>query len=197
MQETEQSFRLFNIYNHLRINIFDGKLPEDTVLKIEYRAESDGVYRPGKWDDTQNQKVLDEIKINEKLLILPKEELLTALVHQMIHQWQFHYGSRKTARHYHNREYVQKAASIGLIVEPDSSEQSIDPNGKFMQVSQGLDCELILKPRNVISQSEAKPKSKGKEKYICPECGKIMYGKSGMTDSFCGCNGSWKQMIEQ
>ncbi|MDZ8054873.1 MAG: SprT-like domain-containing protein [Aulosira sp. ZfuVER01] len=197
MQEITQLVQLYKIYEGLNIGIFDRQLPENTVLKIGHKT-SDGNYRPGKWDDTRNQKICDEIEINDKLLNFPKEEWLAVLVHQMIHQWQYDHGNQKTTKHYHNQEYVKKAAGIGLIIKTGyENEQSIDHNGKFMQVIQNLDSELILKPRNVISQVTEESKNGKKKKYTCPSCGFNSWAKPGATNICCNCNGSVKQMIEQ
>lgn len=199
MQGVTLAAQLFNIYNQLNKSLFDGKLPEGTVLKVAHKTYN-GHYRPGKWDETKEQEECDEIEINEKLLSnSSKERWLIVLLHQMLHQWQYYHGKESPSDSYHDKEYVEKARSIGLTIDKPGQKikESINSNGKFMQVIKNLNFELTILPRNVKSQSDKERKSKGKEKYTCPSCGFNLWAKTGASNICCSCNGTIKQMIEQ
>ncbi|MBD2208204.1 hypothetical protein H6G33_38105 [Calothrix sp. FACHB-1219] len=197
MKSIEQSIQLTGIYRDLNNSLFDGQLSNQIYVGVGY-TKGNGIYLHSKWDEKNNINHDDQILVNENLLNESKEIWLSVLVHQMIHKWQHDFGSQKTLRHYHNKEYVEKAASIGFIIKSgESSEQSTELNGKFMQVIQTIDVEDLAKPRNVSSQLGQESKSGVKAKYTCPECGFNSWAKPGVTNICCNCNGSVKKMIEQ
>lgn len=197
MKSTDQLENLKDIYGCLNQSLFDGQLSDEIYLAVGH-IKTDGIYLYDKWDDEKNPEHYDEILINENLLNQSKEAWLAMLAHQMIHKWQHDFGNQKPRKHYHNKEYVEKAASIGFIIKcGEPNEQLIDSNGKFMQAIQTVDVSLILKPRNVSSQLSQENKSGNKSKYTCPSCGFNSWAKPGVTNICCDCNGSVKKMTEQ
>ncbi|BAY79064.1 hypothetical protein NIES25_55460 (plasmid) [Nostoc linckia NIES-25] len=186
MQAIHQSMQLNQIFNYFNRELFDKKLEENLVLGLAYKLQAGGSFLHDKWDDSK-LKSYHEILIDENLLNEEKEYWLAVLVHQMVHLWQHQYGSNKPRKHYHNEEFASKMQSIGLIIHTGyPNEQSINPDGKFMQVVQGLinsQQELVsLRPRNASAQLGNNQSKNGKKfKYSCPECNASVWGKFGLS----------------
>ncbi|MBD2201502.1 hypothetical protein H6G33_02645 [Calothrix sp. FACHB-1219] len=177
MKSIEQSKQITKIYHDLNKSLFDDQLASEIYVGVG-NIRTDGYYIHSKWDEKTNTNHDDQILINENLLNESKDIWLSILTHQMIHKWQHDSGSQKPSKHYHNKEYVEKAKSIGLIMKcGDRSEQSIDPDGKFMQAIKTIDVEDLAKPRNVISQLSKESKNGKRFKFVCLKCGQTTDGK--------------------
>ncbi|MBD2611521.1 SprT-like domain-containing protein [Nostoc punctiforme FACHB-252] len=187
MKSITQAFEMSQIYNYLNKELFDNKLEENLILGLRHSLGTEGSFLHGKWDDSKQKSSHHEILIDENLLNEEREYWLAVLVHQMVHLWQYQYGNNKPTKHYHNEEFANKMQSIGLIIHTGyPNKQSINPDGKFMQVAQGLISSqeelLSLKPRNASAQLGDNQSKNGKKfKYSCPKCNASVWGKFGLS----------------
>lgn len=56
----------------------------------------------------------DEIILNEVHLDRPLYSILEVVLHEQLHLWQQRRGEHPVNRNYHNKEFVEKAESLGL-----------------------------------------------------------------------------------
>lgn len=106
----EELQSVYDIYNQ---ELFNGELP-GVLLVITRKRNSKGFYSPARYAN-KDGVLADEIAMNpEFFLVRSVEEVLSTLVHEMCHQWQFNFGKDVKAG-YHNKEFSVKMESVGLI----------------------------------------------------------------------------------
>lgn len=99
-------------YTWYNERLFDGRLP---FCLITYQREKRtmGYFSGARWASRKGGRT-DEIAINPWYFgTRPIEEVLSTLVHEMVHLWQEHFGE-PGRRRYHNREWAEKMKAIGL-----------------------------------------------------------------------------------
>lgn len=110
-QEVYQELQsVYDIYNE---TLFNGELP-GALLVITRKRNSKGFFSPARYAN-KDGALADEIALNPAFfLVRSVEEVLSTLVHEMCHQWQFHFGIDVKSG-YHNKEFSLKMESVGLI----------------------------------------------------------------------------------
>ena len=103
---------LFNYYNE---RLFQGKLPDCriNICREEGAAE---FFTSERLKGTRWERIY-EINLTAHDLALKTIEWHAVLVHNMVHLWQFVFGTPADEPGYHNEEYVQKLEELGFIVE--------------------------------------------------------------------------------
>lgn len=178
MISVTQNLELFKIYTYLNQCIFDSKLIDNIYLQLSYSLQSEGMFLHDKCDSPDTHEKYHEIIIDENLLNEPNNYWITVLVHQMIHLWQFQYGSNLPPRHYHNKEYISKADEIGIVINcGESNKQELKANSLIMSAIAELPKNKLVIPRNVASQISKEGKSGKRFKFVCPECNSNCYAK--------------------
>jgi predicted SprT family Zn-dependent metalloprotease len=121
---TLQAYKeLQEAYDYFNQELFSGKLP-NCLITMQRRKHALGYFAKKRFENTSGDTT-DEIAMNPQYFKrLGINELLSTLVHEMAHLWQFHFGSPGRGR-YHNREWAQKMEDIGLM--PSSTGM---PGGK-------------------------------------------------------------------
>jgi len=111
-------------YDFFNKRLFEGILP-DCILTFQREKRTFGYFSRKRWIAADNHEVIDEIALNPAYFApYPTEEIMQTLVHEMAHQWQFHFGT-PGRRGYHNKEWGAKMEEIGLM--PSSTGK---PGGK-------------------------------------------------------------------
>lgn len=145
---TDEFYSLFQFINEfLNDNLFDGQLPNSMIV-VTRKKKTFGYFIPSRW---QNKEAIrsDEIAINPSYFEqFPLVELLQTITHEMCHQWQYHFGKRKKARAYHDKEWSNKMVEIGLMPSntgrPGGKKTGIAmmdypiANGRFVIVANSL-----------------------------------------------------------
>jgi predicted SprT family Zn-dependent metalloprotease len=105
LNPTEQAYdELQRAYDFLNARLFGGQLPS-CLITLQRNKRTMGF----------SGVKTDEIAINpEYFAIVPIEEVLATVVHEMVHLWQDHFGTPGRGK-YHNQEWADKMISIGLI----------------------------------------------------------------------------------
>lgn len=191
-----QSAELFKIYTYFNQYIFDSKLTDKIYLQLSYSLQSEGMFLHDKHDSPDGKEKYHNISIDENLLSEPHNYWVTVLVHQMIHLWQFQYGSKVPPKFYHNEEYVSKASEIGIVIKCGyENKQEIKEDSLLISaISQLPEYNLVI-PRNVASQISKEGKSGKRFKFTCPECNSSCYAKHD-SSFICGkCTESSKKNI--
>lgn len=115
--------QLQRAFDHFNAQLFDGKLPPCLItLRSSHRHY--GYHHADRFVNKQGQ-TLDELGLHPGFFTLrPVEEVLSTLVHEMVHHWQDRFG-RPSKSNPHNQEWARKMRAVGL--EPSSTGL---PNGK-------------------------------------------------------------------
>lgn len=93
--------------------LFDGQLPE-CLITLQRRPRTAGYFSPARFG-AKNGQTTDEIALNPELFaIRPIAKVLQTIAHEMVHQWQHHFGS-PSRKSYHDREWANKMEAIGLM----------------------------------------------------------------------------------
>jgi hypothetical protein len=178
----------FDYYNE---NLFDGELPRCLITLQRKNMRTAGYYSPGRFKKTSGKEKTDEIAINPAYMEKKKfKEVLSTLVHEMVHLWQEHLGKQNSRTAYHNTEWGEKMESIGLM--PSSTGK---PGGKKTGQKMG---DYIIenglfenKTKELLKRGFSFPWgevgvmptgwSGRKVKYTCPVCLVNVWGKSNLA----------------
>lgn len=195
-QDTYDGFQL--AYEHYNLSLFEGRLP-NALITLQRSRRSYGYFCFNRFE-RDDGKYCDEIAMNPRYFRERSlEDVVSTLVHEMVHLWQFHFGAPGRGR-YHNREWAEKMKTIGLYPSNtgapggqelgDQMSHYIIDGGPFAisterLITQGFKIDWQDKPVKPIgppTDPEAPPMSKpskaGKRvKYACPACGLNAWAK--------------------
>ena len=193
-----------NAHNFFKKYLF-GDLLSGVVLALNRKTRSAGYYRPSGYviDDSV---VVPEININPKMLFLSPEEVMSILVHEQSHHFQYLHGNPGRGR-YHNREFAQLMEYVGLMCSAtglpggkktgESMSHYIIPGGRFEQAYSAMPEEYLIPFKTLYysaslqntngSISESRY-DKNKVKFMCPNCRCAAWGKPTLHISCNNCN---------
>lgn len=209
-QVTSTEYAVFEkAYGFFNKELFDGELP-GVLITLQRKSQNVGMYRRGSFKDRADQsQEIDEIAINPDAYVnLPDVEVWQALVHEMCHQWQFHFG-KPSRKSYHNKQWSQKMESIGLIPSSTGNPGGnkvgqtmfdyVDQEGAFRRCTQELrklGVVVQLQSNNEdgavsrtvedqqrdsqMRQAGLKKNRSNRSKYSCPSCSMNVWGKPGI-----------------
>src|SRR5262249_6191740 len=138
------------------------------------------------------EEVTDEIALNPATFASrTPPEILSTLVHEMVHLWQHHCG-KPSRRTYHNKEWAAKMREVGLIPsntgKPRGKETGqnmthyIEEGGRFERACAAyLATEATILYHDRAGNDEAtktrRKKAVSKTKYTCADCGLNAWAK--------------------
>lgn len=115
---------LQSAYDFYNAHLFEGMLPS-CILTFQREKRTMGYFSFQRFRNPGTGASSDEIALNpEYFPLYPMLEVLQTLVHEMVHQWQYHHG-KPSRTCYHDRQWADKMESIGLM--PSDTGQ---PGGK-------------------------------------------------------------------
>lgn len=128
-------------YDQFNGALFEGKLPP-CLITLRSSNHAYGYHHTKRFVSPRGE-FLDELGLHPGFFTLrPVEEVLSTLVHEMVHHWQGHFGAQ-TRSNPHNREWGQKMKQVGLIpsntalpggkVTGRTMSHYIDPQGQFIE----------------------------------------------------------------
>jgi predicted SprT family Zn-dependent metalloprotease len=210
-QALEEAFRYFND------ELFGGKL-SPCLITLQSRARSRGYYSPKGFSNRNTDATTDEISLNPVHFEgRSDEEVLSVLVHEMVHKYQDEHGNPGRGR-YHNREWAELMMVRGLMPsctgEPGGKKTGqrvshyIIKGGLFQLACGRLldsgfklnwESSTIRKPGKTKDRNEqkirAEIKNRSKTKFTCPRCRQNAWAKSSAT-LICGvCYGATGEII--
>jgi hypothetical protein len=100
-------------FAHFNRELFDGRLPSDTLIVLTRKPHSYGHFSANKLMTRSGAQRRHELSLNPDHFGRTDEEICSTLVHEMTHDWQHHLGD-PGSRGYHNKEWSTKMKTIGL-----------------------------------------------------------------------------------
>lgn len=193
-QQTYQGLdRAFAHFNRI---LFENRLP-DVHMVVHRKRNARGYFHQEQFKHRESGERIDAIALNPDSMGRTLPEVLSTLVHEMVHLWQQHEG--KPGKGGHNKEWAAKMDSIGLTPTSTGAPggkrtgrnmtHMIDAGGPF-----DVACsELLVAGFDLPWFTEApppKPKKKdlSKVKHTCPDCDANAWGKIGINLVCGSCN---------
>jgi SprT-like family protein len=190
--ELQQAFDFFNG------KLFDGALPQ-CLITLQRKNRSLGFFCHKRFGSSDGAQITDEIAMNPRhFWQRPLIDVLSTLVHEMVHAKQFHFG-KPSRGGYHNREWALMMEQIGLMPsntgEPGGKRTGqrmshyIVAGGAFERAAQEL-----LAAGLVISWGDLQqePAHGQRPKFTCPECGLNAWARPSAQLACLGCG---QQMV--
>ena len=199
---------MFDYFNRV---LFGGKLAP-CLLNFSRKAHCAGFFAPGRWQRSAGDAGgVHEISINPSTLkTQPPLEVVSTLVHEMAHQWQYDHGS-PSRRGYHDKQWAEKMEAIGLM--PSSTGKPggrktgqrmndyVIKGGRLERAFDKLDKALLLPfvceepPERSAAGPDGQPRRKdpSKTKYSCPGCNAHVWGKPDLEIACLVCDMAFEQ----
>ena len=190
---------LIDAYAFFNARLFSGQLPP-CLLTLQRRKQAYGYFSGRRFATRDGTAITDEIALNPSHFAeRTTEEILSTLVHEMVHLEQAHFGTPSRGR-YHNTEWARMMRAVGLIPsdtgEPGGKETGqrvshfIEEGGRFARA-----CADLLAARtnmvpfvelgNETDRETREKKAASKTKYTCPACNANAWAKPE-TPLVCG-----------
>jgi predicted SprT family Zn-dependent metalloprotease len=186
---------LQDAYDYFDGALFDGCLPQ-VLITLQRHPRALGYFSAkrfqGRGDRSQR---IHEIALNPNGFTgNTDEEILSTLVHEMVHAWQKEYGRSGRGR-YHNRQWAAKMYSVGLVpsatgkpggaVTGDRVSHYILENGRFQLACREFLQRYKLTWEAAIAVAEQPdndgndemPQIQTRAKFTCPNCGLNAWAK--------------------
>lgn len=112
---TEEQFTALNkAYKYFNRALFQNKLP-GCILNFSRKKNTHGFLAPSRWRRVNEvDKYIHEISLTPYTLYREPELVFSTLVHEMVHLWQWEFGS-PSRNGYHNKEWAEKMEEVGLV----------------------------------------------------------------------------------
>jgi hypothetical protein len=203
---TETYEALQTAYDFFNEALFGGNLKSCLITLLGRDRRVRGIYRPQRFVEIKGKAYTDEIAMNpQRFTSAPLGAVLSTLVHEQVHLWQFHFG--RPSRHgYHNREWGSKMKEIGLypshtgaVGDRETGQRVthyVIKGGPFDKACQNLlGTKFALKWGEAIADcgiededgkdgADKKNKS-NRVKYCCPDCDVAVWGRP-ILNIICG-----------
>jgi hypothetical protein len=111
LQPTRETYNaLQDAFNWFNRELFNSNLPQ-VLIVLHRKKGARGYFWAEMWQGESER--LDEIALTPETLNRSDKEILSTLVHEMVHLWQHHEG-KPSRNAYHNKEWAEQMAEIGL-----------------------------------------------------------------------------------
>ena len=168
-------------YDWFNAQLFENALPP-CLITLQRKARSRGYFANDRFEHRAGGSTTDEIALNpDTFRNRSDKEILSTLVHEMVHCWQRHFG--KVGRGgYHNKEWAAHMVTVGLM-PTDTGEAGGKTTGQSVThyilhgapFDRAADTLLAtgfqLQWQSYgFNEEEGRKKVASKTKYTCPEC---------------------------
>jgi hypothetical protein len=177
-------------YLHFSAWLFGNRLP-GCLITFQRRRNAYGFNTGSRFADAGGQANTDEIALNPRHFAdRPLREVLSTLVHEMAHQYVWHFGKR-SRRGYHNKSWARLMTDIRLVPS-DTGKKGGKATGR--RVHHFIRADGAFEPDAEVGSAGARkaeelrrPKVASNTRYICPNCHplKCMWAKP-QFDALCG-----------
>ncbi len=172
-------------YGYFNRELFENTLPA-CLITYQRKANTKGHFSANRFVNRRDDTRLHELAMNPNTFLdRTVEEILSTLVHEMVHLWQQEYGT-PSRRGYHNRQWADKMLGVGLVPsvtgrpEGKQTGQSvthfIQEGGPFESA-----CGVFLAAGRQLEwgsmREKPQPGKSSKMKYLCSKCGLACWAK--------------------
>lgn len=118
MAETNPTDKNYGVwrqtYDYFNVGLFKGLLP-GCLITFQRQRCAYGFHVNSRFEAPDNEAKIDEIALNPSCFdIVDVRYVLSILVHEMAHQYQWHFG-KPGRRGYHNKGWARLMIEIGLV----------------------------------------------------------------------------------
>lgn len=197
----EQYTSYDNAFDHFNRELFAGNLPS-VHLTFSRKARVKGFYAPNRWKNSES--TIHEISLNPDVMERPLSEIMSTLVHEMVHLWQQEFG-KPPSKGYHDKQWANKMEAIGLMPSHDglpsgrrtgvSVTHYIILGGAFEQALAKMpeSCQLPWLANSPQTNKKTTHPRTDKIKYTCQSCQSNVWGKSGLHILCAKCNRTYQE----
>jgi hypothetical protein len=172
-------------FAHFNRDLFNGVLPACLIV-LNREAGTLGHFNPHKFVEIGGDARVDEIALNPAhFRVDTPKDVLSTLVHEMAHSWQWHFGKR-TRGGYHNEQWAARMRSIGLqpysINDPDKETgyavaHRIVDDGLFDRSFKVVEATgQTLRWGDDVPVSTDEKKKPKRMTFVCPDCDQKVMG---------------------
>jgi predicted SprT family Zn-dependent metalloprotease len=199
LSPTEEAYAdFYTAWDYFNGVLFENKLP-DCLITMQRAKRSKGFFASERFGHRQRDtEIVDEIALNPATFLdRTDREIVSTLVHEMVHQWQHHFG-KPSRRGYHNKQWAAKMIEVGLVPshtgEPggkrtgQSMSHYIEENGLYDTKWKTLAASgftLNYQDRQAIGVGTIQ---RTKVCYACPVCSIQVWGKPDLRLICENCN---------
>lgn len=189
---------LHKAYDYFNETKFENKLIPSIIMIQNAKDKKDVktygyITRDAIWKETKDDKedYFHEISISAEYLNRPLEEVLTTLLHEMVHLKCSLESIKEMGRgQYHKEEFKIEAEKVGLIVEQSETRgwNITKPSQQFINEIEYIDLDKeVFNLEKYLKPKERKPSKKRIQyKYECPSCGLKVTSKTPIDSLVCG-----------
>ncbi|OIJ12970.1 hypothetical protein BKP35_10445 [Anaerobacillus arseniciselenatis] len=177
---------LHKIYKKANEILFNNELPEDVVITIQSRGKRKGtlgwMYTKPVWEAGED-KELYEINIASEALKRDYFEIITTLIHEMVHVWNAVGEVKDTSRgnSYHNKRFLASAIEAGMEYTHERPHEKIGYSAVTLTKETqnkikfwGINKEAFAVSRKDLNAGGQAKKKSNIIKWCCPSCDLIM-----------------------
>lgn len=187
----KQITKYLNAFKLLNEHFFNNSLSVP-ILSMVRKNGAKGYFKANSFLSKKDEEVLSEIALNPEVFVRDDKEILSTLLHEMCHLWQFQFGE-PSGGNYHNKEFHTKMLECGLETYDINTNKVVGSHITHRIVIDGkfdLFYKKYIKDDIFIIKTEAKVKlisdtKKNKTTYNCDNCNLKLWGKPGMV-IYCG-----------
>jgi predicted SprT family Zn-dependent metalloprotease len=174
---------LQSAYTYFNNHLFNGLLPE-CMITLQRKRTAKGYFSQDRFINRQDETMrIHEIALNPDVFTdRSDKEILSTLVHEMVHCWQAEYGLKNPKNAYHNYEWVGKMLAIGLIPYSETTGErgtgnKVTHSVKVFGLFDNVCGNFLATGQKINYQSKAQitaekaPRKKYTFTFKCPECG--------------------------
>jgi hypothetical protein len=125
-------------FGHFNKTLFSGTLPLVMLTLTRDEQALKGYYMPDAWHD-EKENSFAEISLNANSMKDDVYFLLNVLIHEMVHLWQFTFGSPDKGSH--NEEFAVKCEELGLVFTNDRTGQAVQT--EIGDTGEGESCKAL------------------------------------------------------
>jgi predicted SprT family Zn-dependent metalloprotease len=187
LDPTNETYRSFYIaYEFFNAALFEKALP-GCLFTMQRSRRSKGFFALSRFGQRRGDAIIDEIALNPATFLERTDrEIISTCVHEMVHQWQHHFG-HPGRRGYHNKQWAAKMRAIGLIPshtgEPGGKQTGqsithyIEDFGPYDTKWRELESSGFRVDYQDRNAAQLDKPHKEKVRYACPVCAIHAWGK--------------------
>lgn len=187
---TKEQYDAFQkAYDFFNKELFAASLPP-VLVTLQRHAKAYGFFSPERFIGRGDKAAAHELALNPDHFGRTDEQILSTLVHEMVHVWQQTHGTAPR-KSYHDKQWAAKMKEVGLYpshtAEPGGKETGqkvshyIIERGAFaLSVAKLKATGFALRWQSrAADDKERQKKAASKTKYTCPGCELNAWAKPG------------------